>query len=252
MDPPQCTGSPTFNTLQGGAFAEWPANLPGIICKTPPVGAYRAERFARCCSGPVYNVTAPTAPDDAAYPVSCAALCQVAPEFDAPNDANPYGWSDSFMCLTDGGRDTAAGEIVCGTVSVPGVPMPSSFASTPDGAWATPTWWTTDSWGRWDTVATDAASAVVDLSSETGMTPTTTMATGSSSAAHETASATSGGVAASPTSGSFSTSAGGERPSTTEDVTASSPTTGAAVTVRRGLGKRYLLSGLLLFVAFTM
>lgn len=135
--PRTCTGNPTFDLSSTSAFSEWPTKIPGLICKTPPTGSLSAARFAQCCSGEVYNVTSPTTPDDAAYPMSCAAFCQIAPDFDARNDRYPYGWSDHFMCLTDGGEEASDWEVVCDTVTVKGTPAPDTYASTPTGPWVT-------------------------------------------------------------------------------------------------------------------
>ncbi|KAL2864262.1 uncharacterized protein BJX67DRAFT_225250 [Aspergillus lucknowensis] len=141
----QCSGYVTFNEIHDSAFSEWPDNLPGYICKAPPVGPESAPRLAQCCSGTVYNITSPTSRDHPAYPVSCATLCQVDPAFDKSNDDNPYGWSDFFMCLTDGGQPDP-GSVVCGTVTVKGEPAPTSFSSTPSGSWMTDwtSYWTYD------------------------------------------------------------------------------------------------------------
>ncbi|KAH8690761.1 hypothetical protein BGW36DRAFT_389280 [Talaromyces proteolyticus] len=137
MSAHKCVGNPTFNEVYAGAFSEWPEKLPGVICKTPPIGTNSAPRFAQCCSGPVYNITSPTVPDDLAYPVTCATLCQISPALNADNDKNPYGWSDHFMCLTDGGIDASNWEVVCDTITVSGQSAPTSFISTPTGSWAT-------------------------------------------------------------------------------------------------------------------
>lgn len=137
---PTCAGNPTFDlSSSSAAFSEWPSRIPGLVCKTPPMGSFSAPRFAQCCSGPVYNVTSPTGPDDDAYPVSCATFCQVAPELNVANhDSNPYGFSDHYMCLTDGGTLSDDGwEVVCDTLSVAGVAPPTSYASTPTGTWMT-------------------------------------------------------------------------------------------------------------------
>lgn len=144
---PRCSGDVTFNEIYSNAITEWPDRVPGLICKTPPVGRGHARRFAECCSGTVYNITNPTSPDDPAYPVSCAMFCQISPEMSATNDQNPYGWDDHFMCLTDGGREPSEWEVVCGTVTVAGVPMPTSFPNTPVLSWKTRTW-TTNAFGR--------------------------------------------------------------------------------------------------------
>ncbi|KAI6780010.1 uncharacterized protein J7T54_007486 [Emericellopsis cladophorae] len=149
MDSPgQCTGSPTFNlAVTNSAFSEWPENLPGLVCKTPPMGYYHAARFAECCSGTVHNITTPTSPDDPAYPVTCALLCQVDPKLDEHNDRYPYGFSEHFMCLADGRvglpeeesnpRGAPGGEVVCATLTVTGVEAPTSYPNSWTGDWQT-------------------------------------------------------------------------------------------------------------------
>ncbi|OOQ87414.1 hypothetical protein PEBR_17384 [Penicillium brasilianum] len=132
-----CTGSPTFNEVSSGAFSEWPENLPGLVCKTPPFGINSAPRFAQCCSGPVYNITSPTSPDSLAYPVTCATLCQIDPALGTFNDKYPYHWSDHFMCLTNGGTEPSEWEVVCDTITVRGEAAPTSFSHTPTGSWMT-------------------------------------------------------------------------------------------------------------------
>lgn len=132
-----CVGSPTFNlAISDNAYSEWPEHIGGLICKTPPIGSYNAPRFAQCCSGKVYNITAPTTPDDPAYPMSCALFCQVDPVFNAINYKNPYHFSDYYMCLNDG-MDRRGGEVVCATNPVDGEVATPSFTSTPSGAWLT-------------------------------------------------------------------------------------------------------------------
>ncbi|CRG82776.1 hypothetical protein PISL3812_00122 [Talaromyces islandicus] len=133
----QCVGNPTFNEVTNGAISEWPENLPGYICKTPPFGISSAPRFAQCCSGTVYNVTSPTSTNDPAYPVSCATLCQVDPALAEFNNKYPYHWSEYFMCLTDGGADASDWDVVCSNVTVKGDPAPTSFTHTPAGPWVT-------------------------------------------------------------------------------------------------------------------
>ncbi|KAF3386139.1 hypothetical protein F1880_000231 [Penicillium rolfsii] len=132
-----CTGNPTFNEVSSGAFSEWPENLPGLVCKTPPFGIYSAPRFAQCCSGPVYNITSPTSPDSPAYPVTCATLCQIDPALNAFNDRYPYHWSDHFMCLSNGGTEPSEWDVTCATITVRGEAAPTSFSYTPTGSWMT-------------------------------------------------------------------------------------------------------------------
>ncbi|KAL4911021.1 hypothetical protein BDW74DRAFT_172475 [Aspergillus multicolor] len=141
MSEQKCSGHVTFDLNYSNAYTEWPENLPGLICKTPPVGPESAPRFAQCCSGTVYNITEPTTPDHSAYPVSCALLCQVDPNLDVIKGDTPYGWDDHFMCLTDGGQDNSGGDVTCDTFTVEGKPMPTEYASTPSGSWVTD--WTT-------------------------------------------------------------------------------------------------------------
>ncbi|KAL3461923.1 hypothetical protein BJX64DRAFT_259971 [Aspergillus heterothallicus] len=137
-----CTGAITFNEVSSNAVSEWPSNLAGYICKTPPTGPNSSPRLPHCCSGPVYNITSPTTPDDPGYPMTCATICQVDPALDKLNDNNPYGWSDFFMCLIDGGRLTSdQSEVVCGEVDVEGETAPTHFSSTPTwDAWSS--YWT--------------------------------------------------------------------------------------------------------------
>ncbi len=195
MDSNRCSGYVTFNAVYNGAVSEWPDNLPGFICKTPPVGPENASRLAQCCSGPVYNITSPTSPDDPAYPVTCATLCQVDPAFAAKNESNPFEWSDFFMCLSDGGKPLDGG-VYCDTVTVKGNPAPTSFSSTPTGTWLQdwPTYWTYEShsddlFTHWMEVD-DYATAYVEHTTETAdgtPTMTTTTTTTTTSAPLETA-----------------------------------------------------------------
>ncbi|KAF3355681.1 hypothetical protein VdG1_03973 [Verticillium dahliae VDG1] len=124
---PACTGSPSYNLVNpSNTWNEWPENISGF-----------------CCSGEVYNITEPVAQDHPFYPMSCAIVCLVDPELDASNDKYPYSFSEHFMCLNDfpEGEDTSGyrhdGEVVCATVTAAGVPAPTTFASTPTGAWQT-------------------------------------------------------------------------------------------------------------------
>ncbi|KAJ5215210.1 uncharacterized protein N7498_001617 [Penicillium cinerascens] len=133
----QCTNNPSFNEVSAGAFSEWPENLPGLVCKTPPSGIYSAPRFAQCCSGPVYNITSPTSPGNPAYPVTCAMLCQIDPVLDKANDKYPYYWSDHFMCLTNGGTEPSNWDVVCDNLTAKGEAAPTSFSHTPMGSWMT-------------------------------------------------------------------------------------------------------------------
>lgn len=165
---PRCAGDVTFNTLSSNAFSEWPESIAGIICKTPPVGRNSAPHFAQCCSGTVYNITSPTSLNDKAYPVSCATFCQISPEMNADNPNNPYGFSDHFMCLTDGTREPSSWEVVCATVTLSGVAWPTSFPNTPVLSWTTRSW-TTDIYSRISEVT-----SVVDSQTTT---PTATVTT---------------------------------------------------------------------------
>ncbi|KAL4808158.1 hypothetical protein BDV18DRAFT_96651 [Aspergillus unguis] len=229
MSANHCTGAVTFNEVYSNAYSEWPDNLPGVICKTPPVGPGSASRFAQCCSGPVYNITAPTTPDDPAYPVSCATLCQVDPALDASNKNNPYGWSDFFMCLIDGGRLNSDGETVCGTVTAKnGESAPSTFASTP-------------TWAAWTSYYTSVVYSTDDSDHTSYMDPITfweassdivpgvhSTATGDeSSAAHAASTGTSETTATSTATSSemaveSSTAEASQSPSTTTAPTSSS------------------------------
>lgn len=182
MTSQQCTGNPTFNqAMSENAYSEWPANILGYICKTPPVGAYSSARFAKCCSGTVYNITQPTNPDDPAYPMSCALFCQVDPAFDTSNDKYPYGFSDYYMCLTNGLEDPDEGEVVCGTNVRDGegtVPE-QSFTTTPTGSWQTQSYslYSFDfraSSGTQDSTATDASVTTAPSTSSTSAGETTT------------------------------------------------------------------------------
>ncbi|RBQ87020.1 hypothetical protein VDGD_05049 [Verticillium dahliae] len=141
---PACTGSPSYNLVNpSNTWNEWPENISGFVCKSPPIGYYSSTNFAKCCSGEVYNITEPVAQDHPFYPMSCAIVCLVDPELDASNDKYPYSFSEHFMCLNDfpEGEDTSGyrhdGEVVCATVTAAGVPAPTTFASTPTGAWQT-------------------------------------------------------------------------------------------------------------------
>ncbi|QKX63800.1 uncharacterized protein TRUGW13939_10971 [Talaromyces rugulosus] len=173
----QCVGNPTFNEVTNGAISEWPDNLPGLICKTPPFGTNSASRFAQCCSGPVYNITSPTSADDPAYPVSCATLCQMDPALNKFNNKYPYHWSDHFMCLTDGGTEASDWDVVCDTVTVKGDPAPTSFIHTPTGPWQTSSY-ALDSWGFPEPTAVSVLSNVQSettaVSSTRSSTPTAT------------------------------------------------------------------------------
>ncbi|RDW93795.1 uncharacterized protein DSM5745_01117 [Aspergillus mulundensis] len=197
MSKQQCSGHVTFDLNYSDAYTEWPENLPGFICKTPPVGPESAPRFAQCCSGTVYNITEPTTPDHPAYPVTCAMLCQVDPNLDVIKGDTPYDWDDHFMCLTDGGQDVTGGDVTCDAITVEGKPMPTSYASTPSGSWATDwtTYWTsytydegedftlthwvavTDIPGYWDsTTASEETTASTMRPSETTLVSASTSA----------------------------------------------------------------------------
>ncbi|KAK1706245.1 hypothetical protein BDP67DRAFT_182105 [Colletotrichum lupini] len=173
---PRCAGDVTFNTLSSNAFPEWPESIAGIICKTPPVGRNSAPHFAECCSGTVYNITSPTSPNDQVYPVSCATFCQVSPEMNADNPNNPYGFSNHFMCLTDGAREPSSWEVVCATVTPPGVAWPTSFPNTPVLSWKTRSW-TTDIYSR----INEVTSVVESPTTSPTATVTTDITTSSSS-----------------------------------------------------------------------
>lgn len=125
-----CVGSPTFevSSKNPNRFVEWPANIGGYICKTPPFGQGNAPRFAQCCSGTVFNITSPTDKIDPAYPMSCALFCQVDPKLTELTDD---GSSPHMDCLTDGGKESSNWELVCATNPVASeVPFPTSYPST--------------------------------------------------------------------------------------------------------------------------
>jgi len=127
-----CAGSPTFEagSKNPNRFLEWPVNIPGYICKTPPFGRGNAPRFSQCCSGPVFNVTSPSSRGDVEYPMSCAVFCQVDPRLGEPDEGNPDDgglMSRHMMCLTDGGKAPGDWEVVCATNTVAGsVSLPTS------------------------------------------------------------------------------------------------------------------------------
>lgn len=231
-----CSGHVTFNEVYNGAISEWPENLPGYICKAPPVGPESAPRLAQCCSGHVYNITSPTSPDDPAYPVTCATLCQVDPAFDAKNESNPFGWSDFFMCLSDGGKPDS-GSVNCGTVTVKGEPAPISFSSTPSGTWLQDwtTYWTYQTysddlfthWMEVDDYATADGEHTTKTADGTASTSATTTAT---------TSAPSGTAAASTSSGTEVSSTTGLSPSSSIDQDTETPT-GTSGSGRLGVGR---------------
>ncbi|KAL4865300.1 hypothetical protein BDV12DRAFT_174824 [Aspergillus spectabilis] len=125
-EPNSCDGYPTELRIH-------PNNLPGYVCITQPVGTHGVDRFRECCWGEVYNITEPTTPDHPAYPVSCGLVCQVHPSWEGPNYNNPIGYSDLFMCWTDGGRldGVELGDSWCWMNSLADEPAPTSFPSTP-------------------------------------------------------------------------------------------------------------------------
>ncbi|KAK3377491.1 hypothetical protein B0H63DRAFT_477290 [Podospora didyma] len=141
MPTPTCIGSPTFNTVRntGYEFSEWPKNLKGLVCKTPPFGRESNPRFAQCCSGTLYNITGPTDPTHPAYPMSCAQVCLISPANGADNDRYPYHFSEHFMCLSDGGTADDRGDggfVACATLGLPDS-WPTSYPNTPSGSWQT-------------------------------------------------------------------------------------------------------------------
>lgn len=117
----------------------WPANLPGMICKSAPLGVHASHRLSQCCSGKVYNITTPTTPDSLAYPIYCGLVCQINPSMLEPNDANPFGYSDMWKCLIDAGYDLGGGQVQCSENKIKGVPMPK-FTSKPTGDWVSKSW----------------------------------------------------------------------------------------------------------------
>ncbi|KAK0638532.1 hypothetical protein B0T16DRAFT_421319 [Cercophora newfieldiana] len=122
-----CVGNPTFDhaSRNPNHFDQWPAGVPGYICKTPPFGSGSAPRFTQCCAGSrVFNITSSTSPSDAEYPVSCALFCQIDPRRDDP------GRSEFMDCLTDGGKEPRDWEVLCAMMNsnagVSGVPTPAT------------------------------------------------------------------------------------------------------------------------------
>lgn len=126
--------------IPAGSSPEWPANMSGFICKTPPTGPASAPRFAQCCSGTVYNITSPTSPGDPGYPVSAATLCQVDPALAQNDPKYPFEWSEHFMCLTNGGKEPSYWSVTCANVTMPSNPAPTSFIHSPTGWWITKSW----------------------------------------------------------------------------------------------------------------
>ncbi|KAK1723568.1 hypothetical protein CaCOL14_001194 [Colletotrichum acutatum] len=231
---PRCAGDVTFNTLASNAFSEWPESIAGIICKTPPVGRNSAPHFADCCSGTVYNITSPTSPDNKAYPVSCATFCQISPKMNADNVNNPYGFNDHFMCLTDGTREPSSWEVVCATVTLPGVAWPSTFPSTPVLSWKTRSW-TTDIYSR----ISEVTSVVYSQTASPTPTVTTDIAITSSSQRVSISTSDSSATSTSPTTAS----------STQTSTVVATPTGSGAADGARIHAKQLMLSVLLLISA---
>ncbi|KAI3318608.1 hypothetical protein HD806DRAFT_305896 [Xylariaceae sp. AK1471] len=222
MDKPICAGNPTFNLAEGpSADSTWPSGISGYICKTPPFGIFNAPRFSECCSGKVYNITGSASPDDPAYPVSCATFCQIDPAFDERNPENPYSFSDYFMCLTNGGKLPSNWEVICATNSIDGIPAPTSFASTPTGAWMS---------------ATSDAEFTTTSESSLEITSTDTSSFPSSTS----------GPAASSTDVSTTTQMSSSSPT----GSAALPTTTSAAFGKNGLAKRHLWTGLLVLIVY--
>lgn len=144
---PRCTGNVTFDPRIPNAFLEWPGNLAGVVCKTPPFGRNHAPRFAKCCSSFQYNVMRMMPPGYPASGMSCVQFCQVSPDLVAPNPDNLHGWSDHFMCLAGGGREPSAREVVCDDLSKASVTTTPSYFMTATMPWKM-TSWTTDGSGR--------------------------------------------------------------------------------------------------------
>ncbi|KAK1633325.1 hypothetical protein BDP81DRAFT_434680 [Colletotrichum phormii] len=232
---PRCVGDVTFNTLSSNAFSEWPESIAGIICKTPPVGRNSAPRFAECCSGTVYNITSPTSPSDMAYPVSCATFCQISPQMNVDNPQNPYGFSDHFMCLTDGTREPSSGEVVCATVTLPGVAWPTVFPNTPVLSSKTRSW-TTDIYSR--------ISEVTSLGDSQTASPTATVSTdvATTSSSQKLSISTSESSAEST---SLTTAS-----ATATSAAAATPTGNSAATGAKVHAKHLMLNVLLLVGAF--
>lgn len=222
-----CSGNPTFNEVYGGAYSEFTENLPGVVCKTPPVGHNTAPRFAECCSGPVYNITSPTDPDSPAYPVTCATLCQVDPAYNTGDEKNPYAWSNFFMCLTNGGVESS-GEVLCDTFTVPGHPAPTSFSHTPTGVWMTATY-SRASFGEfepWPPTIVGSATAPGTVASSTSA-GTLLIPTSESVSDHSTSTSTSGTHSQQPTTGVTASDSAVTSASASASVTTSTSTSSA-------------------------
>lgn len=252
----RCRGSPSSNLVNSGpTFSEWPDNIPGLICKTAPFGYYHAPRLAECCSGKVYNITEPTSPGDEAYPMSCALFCQVDPKLDESDDRYPYGFSEHFMCLSNGTEEYVGGEVICATVSAEnGAVAPTSYPHTWTGDWQTRTYTPLDiADSSWTWIDEDAPSGPPATSTHEEW-PTATPV--SELTAPWRVSSESIESPTTNTQESIETShATTSLPSTREDDSASStaaetpsPTGGAGST--SSLTTRGLLAGLLLITAF--
>lgn len=228
--PRRCQGDVTFNEIYRNAFSEWPRHIPGYICKTPPVGRGSAPRFAQCCSGPLYNITHITGPSDPAFPVSCAAFCQVDPKMDETNSRYPFGWSEHFMCLTDGGEEPSNWEVVCGSVSVSGMPFPTSYESTIKGSWQTKSYYRPSDSPDWITVDPNSPTTGSATITSSSGTPKSTAATTSDSDSQTSKSVPSSAVS-SPTSPRTTSNGGGSSQSA---PTGPSTTTGTPSAGSRG------------------
>jgi len=127
-----CVGNPTFDVGSNNPnrfINEWPAYVPGFVCKTPPIGRNSAPRFAQCCSGRVYNVTSATNDSDPEWPMTCALFCQVDPkQGETSSEANAPGLTGQLACLSDNGREPVEWEVECATnTAASGLPWPTSY-----------------------------------------------------------------------------------------------------------------------------
>ncbi|KAF2157268.1 hypothetical protein K461DRAFT_264192 [Myriangium duriaei CBS 260.36] len=182
-----CTGSPSLNLVIDPHIGyQWPNNsqVSGYVCTTAPFGEYSAQRFAACCQGTVHTVSQPTAPGDISYPASCVSWCFVNATSDITGNttpANPYGFSDYFLCLYPGtyAQDQGAGQggVTCGWVNDPNGPA-STATQSPSPTWNLQSSYSTVS------IQTSAHTADPPLdSSTTSLSETTSQTTSSTTTA---------------------------------------------------------------------